>query len=111
MAYTTAASGHPEVLLRPFPDVTTGRIQVSNEGGTSPLWSRDGSTLYYVNGEREVVAAEITSRAPLRVRRRTLFSLGRYLSSPAVVTSGGEFLVRHSEPEIVLVLNWTRLLE
>src|SRR5512139_3168159 len=52
VAYTSDESGHPEVYLRPFPDVNSGeRKQVSTSGGDSPLWSPDGRELFYRNGD------------------------------------------------------------
>ena len=33
--------------MRPFPEVSTGRWQISTGGGTSPIWSSDGSELFY----------------------------------------------------------------
>ena len=42
LAYESNESGRPQIYVRPFPDVQSGRQQVSAEGGTRPLWSRDG---------------------------------------------------------------------
>ena len=36
--------------MRPFPKVDTGRWQVSADGGTRPVWSRDGKELLYLVG-------------------------------------------------------------
>ncbi len=47
IAYAERIGFAKEVIVRPFPDVDAGRVQVSNGGGTEPLWSRDGQTLYY----------------------------------------------------------------
>jgi hypothetical protein len=35
--------------VRPYPDVASGRWQVSTGGGERPLWSRDGRELFYVS--------------------------------------------------------------
>lgn len=75
------------------------------------MWAPDGSGIYFVNGRREVVFAEVTDRLPLTVRRQTLFPLGPHLSAPEAVTASGEFLSRRSEPEIVLVIDWPQLLD
>jgi hypothetical protein len=42
-------SGRDEVYVRSFPDPSS-RIQVSVTGGEEPVWSRDGSRLYYREG-------------------------------------------------------------
>lgn len=111
VAHTTDVSGRAEVVIRPFPDLTSGRVQASAGGGSGPMWAPDGSGIYFVNGRREVVFAEVTDRLPLTVRRRTLFPLGPHLSAPEAVTASGEFLSRRSEPEIVLVIDWPQLLD
>jgi serine/threonine-protein kinase len=47
LAYEANDSGTFEVYVRPFPDVTLGRWQVSTSGGTQPLWAPDGQQLFY----------------------------------------------------------------
>jgi serine/threonine-protein kinase len=48
IAYESDSSGQMQVYVRPFPDTNGGQWQVSTEGGTRPLWSRNGSELFYV---------------------------------------------------------------
>jgi len=48
MAYQSDESGEFEIFVRPFPQVEEGQVQVSNNGGRYPLWSRDGSELFYL---------------------------------------------------------------
>jgi len=47
LAYSSNESGQTEIYLRPFPEVNGGRWQLSAAGGGTPMWSADGSTLYY----------------------------------------------------------------
>jgi serine/threonine-protein kinase len=61
LAYTSEESGHPEVYVRPFPDVASARWQVSVGGGREPLWSRDGRELFYRTDRGEVVAVGVTT--------------------------------------------------
>ena len=49
LAYEANDSGQLEIYVRPYPDVTSGRWQVSTGGGTQPLWSHDGRELFYVS--------------------------------------------------------------
>jgi serine/threonine-protein kinase len=49
LAYEANDSGSFEIYVRPYPDVASGRWQVSTGGGTQPLWSRDGRELFYVS--------------------------------------------------------------
>jgi hypothetical protein len=54
LAYCTNESGRPEVYVKPFPG-PGAKVQVSNEGGTDPVWRRDGRELFYRNGDRMMV--------------------------------------------------------
>ena len=46
LAYTSDESGQKEIYLQPFPQGS--RSRVSTRGGESPVWSRGGDELYYV---------------------------------------------------------------
>jgi serine/threonine-protein kinase len=48
LAYDANDSGRFEIYVRPFPDVSNGHWQVSMEGGTRPLWGRDGHELFFL---------------------------------------------------------------
>ena len=48
LAYTSNESGTNEVYVRPFPNTSDVRWQVSNGGGASPVWSHDGNELFFV---------------------------------------------------------------
>jgi Tol biopolymer transport system component len=50
LAYQSDESGRFEVYLRPFPDLTRARWQVSVAGGTSAAWRRDGRELLFASG-------------------------------------------------------------
>jgi serine/threonine-protein kinase len=52
LAYQSEESGSFEIYLRPFPDVDGGKWQVSNGGGIQPLWSPDGTELFYLASGR-----------------------------------------------------------
>ena len=47
LAYVSNQSGHNEVWVQPFPGPGDPH-QVSTEGGTTPRWSADGKSLYYL---------------------------------------------------------------
>jgi serine/threonine-protein kinase len=49
LAYDANDSGRFEIYVRPFPDVNSGRWQVSTGGGTRPLWARSGQELFYAS--------------------------------------------------------------
>ncbi|MEO7086646.1 MAG: hypothetical protein ABI442_17615 [Gemmatimonadaceae bacterium] len=50
LAYVSNEQGGNEVFVRPFPDVNGGRWQVSNGGGSAPLWAHNGRELFYASG-------------------------------------------------------------
>jgi Tol biopolymer transport system component len=47
LAYGSDEGGSFEIYVRPFPNVNTGRFQVSRGGGPQPVWSRDGRELFF----------------------------------------------------------------
>jgi serine/threonine-protein kinase len=61
LAYVSNESGEQEIYLRPFPDVDQGRWQLSTAGGEEPMWSADGTMLYYRTDGRTI--EEIDMRA------------------------------------------------
>jgi hypothetical protein len=61
LAYVSDVSGRPEVYVRPFPDVSAGQIAVSLNGGSEPLWARDGNTIFYRDGGGWMVAAQVSA--------------------------------------------------
>ena len=94
LAYTSNRSGRSEVYVQPFPDVDSGRWQISVDGGRAPRWAPGGSELYYVDAAYDMVAAEVDTTSEFRVvRRESLFTLGpefqdrRYLTTYYDVSS------------------------
>jgi eukaryotic-like serine/threonine-protein kinase len=49
LAYQSNESGQAEVYVRPFPNVASGKTQVSRSGGTMPLWAQNGRELFYLS--------------------------------------------------------------
>ena len=85
LAYTSNESGRVEVFAQPFPG-PGGRSQISTDGGTEPVWSRDGRELFYVNGDK-MMAVEITTTPAFRAGAPRLLFEGRYLFSPNAVAA------------------------
>jgi tRNA A-37 threonylcarbamoyl transferase component Bud32 len=48
LVYEANDLGRYEIYVRRFSDVTSGLWQVSTEGGTRPLWARNGRELFYL---------------------------------------------------------------
>ena len=55
IAYESNASGQYEVYVQPFPDMDSGRWQISTQGGVTPAWTPDGRELFYVSSNRMMV--------------------------------------------------------
>jgi hypothetical protein len=109
--------------VRPYPQLDQAAVTISSAGGAHPAWSEDGSVLYYIafderdpsTGERYLVAATVSSGAPLDILRQdTLFSLpAEYRfsrSHPFEPTPDPERfrLARMTPiaPHVVLIRNW-----
>jgi serine/threonine-protein kinase len=118
IAYHSNESGQFEVYVRPFPDVDTGKQQVSPEGGSEPRWSNDGRELFYVLGggnlPRLVWSAAIQTGAGLRADKpKLLAKFSSDLSLAYDVAADGRFLfhqpssMARAEPsQIVVVDHW-----
>jgi Tol biopolymer transport system component len=60
VAYSSTDSGSIEVYVSPFPS-TGRRWRVSADGGSQARWRRDGSEIFYLAPDRQVVAASVTA--------------------------------------------------
>jgi eukaryotic-like serine/threonine-protein kinase len=58
LAYCSNESGRPQVYVQAFPGPGP-KVQVSNDGGTDPVWRRTGEELFYRNGDA-MVAVPVT---------------------------------------------------
>ncbi len=119
LAYESNESGQDEVYVRPFPEVETGKWQVSVNGGSLPLWSPDGAELFFrtsVTGGQIMVSqveGEPTFRASAPER---LFDVADLLTSAFDIAPDGErFLFRRpataqetddGEAGLVFVEHW-----
>ncbi len=58
MAYQSDESGRNEIYVRSFPGAG-GKWQISTQGGTEPLWARNGRELFDRNGTK-MMSVDIT---------------------------------------------------
>jgi serine/threonine-protein kinase len=126
LAYQSDESGRAEVYVRPFPDVNAGRWQISTEGGTRPMWARNGRELFYLVAPTQA-GVLIDKLVAVPVQLGTTFSAGTphtVLTGPYVaagdsrsydVTPDGQrFLMLKDVPrvddaaprQLVVVQNW-----
>jgi serine/threonine protein kinase len=57
IAYASDESGQFEVYVRPFPG-PEGKWQISNAGGTRPVWSRTSTELFFENLDNRIMATD-----------------------------------------------------
>jgi Tol biopolymer transport system component len=82
LAYSSNESGQMEVYVRPFPEVNSGRWQVSINGGNSPLWSPDGQEIFYLIGNTEgVMAVDIETEPTFKPGKPRLLFNGSYVGA------------------------------
>jgi serine/threonine-protein kinase len=76
LAYLSNETGRNEVYVRPFPNTEEGKKQVSDGGAYAPIWSHDGTELFYVNADREMVALDVDPGPDFAVDgQRVLFTV------------------------------------
>jgi hypothetical protein len=69
LAYVSTETGRPEVYIRPFPNISAGKWQVSNGGAQSPVWAHNGRELFYIDGARNMMATRVTLEPSVRTGR------------------------------------------
>ena len=78
IAYVSNESGRDEVYIQPS-EGNGGRLQISVEGGHSPLWSPDGRELFYVQ-RAELMAVKVDLRnTPPDIGRASKLLEGPYV--------------------------------
>ena len=133
LAYCSNESGRAEVFvteLRGTPYGAGARIQVSTDGGTDPIWRRQGGELYYRSGEK-MMAVAVATQPKLTLSKPHQLWEGRYLHGvgsscgmPGVssanydVTGDGQrfILIEDKDQGVVarqinVVLNWAEELK
>jgi serine/threonine-protein kinase len=125
LAYCSNESGKAQAYVQAFPGPGP-KIQVSNDGGTDPVWKKNGGELYFRNGDKMMAVSVSTARTFMAGRPRMLWE-GHYShgmstscgppgatsSNYDVTTDGRLFLMVKDEApdtafsrQIVVVLGW-----
>jgi serine/threonine-protein kinase len=116
LAFETNETGQSEVMVRPFPDVDSGRWRISAAGGSDPVWSHDGRTLHY-RAERTMMAVAVRAGSPAEWGRPEMRFQGQFYTSAGPrmfdLAPGGRFLMLRVEREeaarthqVIVVQNW-----
>ncbi|MDE3128875.1 MAG: PD40 domain-containing protein, partial [Gemmatimonadota bacterium] len=111
LAYQTDQSGTMQVVVQEFPGPGP-RIPISTDGGTEPVWSRDGRRLFY-RGSGQFVVVTVSTTPSFHVVSRANFMADRYVSAPAphanydVSPDGKRLLVLKGDAQrLVVVHDW-----
>jgi len=121
LAYVSQETGVPQVIVQSFPDGERA-VQVSSQGGSEPRWRQDGHELFFLRGDRMMMAATVSLEPTFKAEEpRPLFqSRVPILANPFrwhydVSADGERFLVNTAPasvrtPAIHIVLDWRALL-
>jgi Tol biopolymer transport system component len=118
LAYVSNESGRDEVYLRPYPG-PGAKVPVSRDGGTEPVWSKNGRELFYRKDDQMLTVPVWIGRNLTVGNPRLLFQVQdtSYLLGAVpnanydVFPDGHQFVIVQgteppAEPKVVLVLNW-----
>jgi len=114
IAYVSDESGRDDVYVQPYPGPGSKWL-VSTDGGTDPLWSRDGRELFFRRGDSLMVASVRTTGGFSADRPRVLFETrfdpGDNGLNYDVSPDGRWFVMTRSDREpgpalLHVVLNW-----
>jgi serine/threonine-protein kinase len=126
LVYEANDSGRFEIYVRPFPDVNSGRWQVSSGGGTRPLWARDGRELFFLSPAGDLLRIGVDrAAASWTVTPPSVLVKAGYITVPAgnpglsydVSPDGERFLMVKAGtgsvespalPSIVIVQGWAQ---
>ena len=117
IAYESDETGRFEVYVRSFPDIEERRWRISEDGGTWPAWSPDGTELFFRSGDR-LMAVPVSNMPHIEPGvPKALFSWNfpvSYGRSYDVSADGSRFVMVKSgtgqHPRVVLVENFGELL-
>ena len=121
IAYASNETGRWEVFVETFPP-SGSRWQLSTDGGSQPIWRRDGKELFFLAPDRKLMAVPVTSGATfIRGSPHALFetrmrpTYAPYPVNYDVTSDGQRFLIDSVRPDtgptISIVVNWTAALE
>jgi serine/threonine-protein kinase len=118
IAWASDESGQMQVYLRPYPGPDQKK-QLSTQGGTQPLWNKNGKELFYRDVNKMMVVDVMTSPTLMVSAPRQLFEQ-RYAFLTATIPNydisadGQRFVMVKDESgagRLNVVLNWTEELK
>ena len=124
IVYSSDESGKDQIYVRPFDAASalgsassggtpaTGKWMVSKDGGTTPLWRRDGKELFYLSLDGTAMAVEVNTSGVFQAGiPKALFKVPRGVLFWDVSADGTRFLMpapsaASAQPPFTVVLNW-----
>jgi eukaryotic-like serine/threonine-protein kinase len=106
LAYVSNESGRNEVYIRMLAG-SSRQQPVSNNGGTEPVWARDGRELFYREGDKMMAVGITVSGANLQAARPVPLFAGRFAKGSIdaanydVTSDGQRFLMVQSDQQSV----------
>ena len=117
LAYMSDESGRYEIYVQPYPG-PGGKWQISTEGGSEPVWNRNGGELFYRSGDK-MLAVDIATQPGFAAGTPRMLFEGRYQTAPFPIANydvspdGERFLMlktaeqaEAAPTQINVVLNW-----
>lgn len=119
IAYVATVNGRREVFVRPLPG-PGAQVAVSTDGGTEPVWSPDGTRLYF-RGLSSLMTSSVLERPALAVTPPApLFPLDSFKPSVAhtgydIFPDGRQFLMLggwgRAQSRVYVLVNWAQTLD
>jgi len=119
LVYMSNRSGRDEVYAQPYPE--GGQVvQISSDGGSEPVWSRDGQELFFIGSDNFMWSANVSfnDSSFTVTSREQLFEVGEQFARDGAlafpfydVAPDGRFLMitrEYGSGGLVLVRNWVR---
>jgi serine/threonine protein kinase len=127
LAYTSDETGNYQIYVRAFSadgKLAPDKKVISTTGGTSPVWRRDGSELFFIAADGQMMAAsvktggaefEFAAPKPL-FKTRTMSLEGGIYHEYDVSPDGQRFLIGTlvgdtKAPTPTVIMNWTALVK
>jgi Tol biopolymer transport system component len=114
LAYVSDDTRRSEVYVRSFPN-PGGKVQVSINGGSNPVWSRDGKEIFFIGPGREMMAVAVRKNGGgLEIGTPKALFDSRMATNPNIgsfdVDKDGRFLIpvqqRAGPAPLNLIINW-----
>jgi hypothetical protein len=114
LAYVSDETRRLEVYVQSFPNPGR-RFQVSINGGSNPVWSRDGKEIFFIGPGREMMAVAVRKNGGgLEIGTPKVLFDSKMVANPHLasfdVDKDGRFLIpvqqRAGPAPLTLIINW-----